>query len=136
MAPPKRAPRPTAAVARGAPPVEEVDPTPDPAPGAPELVGAAVIVVAAVTPDVNGTPPSLAVEAPGNAGTVVDGFGAAVEFCGLRTPSMTWTTPLETKTSGVMTFALLTKTSPSMTVTVMFPPPTVSTDVLPVIREL
>ena len=42
-----------------------------------------------MTPLVNGMLPPDAVEAPLNAGTVVDGFGVAVVFDGLRTPSMT-----------------------------------------------
>ena len=39
MAPPKRALRPMAAVAIGAPALEEEVPTPAPAPGAPDAVG-------------------------------------------------------------------------------------------------
>jgi hypothetical protein len=39
--------------------------------------------------------------------------------------SITWTTPLATRTLGVTTFAELTKTVPFSTVMVTFPPPTV-----------
>ena len=39
--------------------------------------------------------------------------------------SMTWTTPLLTKTSVMTTLALFTKTVPLMAVMVMLPPPSV-----------
>ena len=55
------------------------------APGAPAPVGALVTVVDATTPLVKGVLPSVAVEAPGKATAVVDGFGSTVEFAGLRT---------------------------------------------------
>lgn len=73
-------------MALAAPPAEEeVVPTPVPAPGAPDWVGALVMVVEAETPEVNGVDPSVADEAPGNATAVVVGFGVAVAFPGLRT---------------------------------------------------
>ena len=40
-------------------------------------------------------------------------------------PSITWTTPLATRTLGVITFAELTNTVPFSTVIVKFSPPTV-----------
>jgi len=40
-------------------------------------------------------------------------------------PSMTWTTPLETSTSGMVTFAELTNTEPSIMLMVMSAPLTV-----------
>lgn len=44
--------------------------------------------------------------------------------------SMTWTTPLATRTSGMMTFAEFTKIDPSSTVIVTLPPLTVVNVVL------
>lgn len=65
--------------------------------------------VGVATPEVNGS--VLALLALGKACSVADVsavFGAAVLFIGLRTRSMTWTTPLRTRTFGVMTRAWLT----------------------------
>jgi len=65
--------------------------------------------VGVAMPEVNGS--SLALLALGKACSVADVsavFGVAVLFAGLRTRSITWTTPLRTRTLGVMTRALLT----------------------------
>ena len=56
---------------------------------------------------------SVALDAPAKAGPEfpeAEGLGAAVAFPGFNTPSMTWTTPFATNTSGTTTRALLTKT--------------------------
>jgi hypothetical protein len=63
--------------------------------------------------------------APEKATLVVPGFGAAEVLLGLSTLSITCTTPLATKTSGVITFALFTYTFPFSMVMVTFSPFTV-----------
>jgi hypothetical protein len=63
--------------------------------------------------------------APEKATLVVLGFGVAAVLLGLSTASITCTTPLATKTSGVITFALFTYTFPPSIVMVTFSPFTV-----------
>jgi len=82
-----------------------------------------IVVLGAGTFDVKGA--SETDEAPGKATEVVLGFGASDVALGLRTPSITCTTPLLTKTLGVTTFAELTKTLPSSIVIVTLAPLTV-----------
>jgi len=53
---------------------------------------------------------------------VADAEGIAMVMLGLRTLSMTWMTPLATRTSGVTTLALLTKMVPLFMVMVRFMP--------------
>ena len=74
------------------------------------------------TPEVNGA--LLAELAPAKAGAWVVwlGLAVAVLFAGLRTPSITWITPLEVRTFGTTTCALLTKTEPFEMVMRMLPP--------------
>lgn len=92
---------------------------------------AAVPVATAPPPIVDvgvGTPelsPTLdAEEAPEKAAApvVAEAEGIAMVMLGLRTLSMTWTTPLAIRTSGVTTFALLTKVVPLFMVMVRFMP--------------
>ena len=85
----------------------------DPAVPEPEGEPAVGVAVAPdVMPDVNGT--SVADEAPEKAAVWVEavGTGVAAVALGLRTWSITWTTPLATRTSGIRTLALLTNTVP------------------------
>jgi len=80
------------------------------------------------TPEVNGV--SLALDAPEKATTPEVPDGVAVVLDGLRTWSITWTTPPAIRTSGVMTLAPLTKTAPLMIRTVSSLPWSVLTVVL------
>jgi len=124
-APPNRAPRPIIPVCIGAAPAVLVEVASG------SRVGTAVTVVDAETPDVNGT--SDALLAPVKAGTVVVApavGGAAEVLLGLRTLSMTWTTPPAIKTSGTVTRAELTKTDPLTIEIVTLSPLTVSRVVL------
>jgi len=107
-------------IALATPPVLEVDV----APARTELW---MVVAAGGTLDVKGA--LVAEDAPLNAGTVLLGFGATEVLLGFNTPSITWMTPLETSTFGIMTLAELTKTDPSSIVIVKFAPLTVVSDV-------
>ena len=158
-APPKRAPIATTAVARGPASVDSVSLAPPslsspPSPESDEVSSGVRFVAASVTvgtPEVKGTAPSVALLAPLKAGVVVEGLGVASALSGLRTlcsrcqlryqqeqvgsdcvtyPSITWTTPLATSTSGMMTLALFTNTPSSPTVICRSLPSTVSRDVL------
>lgn len=97
-----------------------------------------VAVVLAETPLVNGTEPPLALLAPlnaGFAGAVLLGVTDTAVLFGLRTLSITWTTPLATSTSGIVTRAEFTKTAPSSMVMVTEPPFSVGIVVLESLEE-
>ena len=128
-APANNAATPTAPVRIGAnaPAVEPApvplalpDGAPDPEPEGEAAV--AVGVVPAVKPEVKGA--AVTDEAPEKAAVCEEavGTGVAAVALGLRTWSMTWTTPLATRTLGITTLALLTKTVPlSMVMTRLGP---------------
>ena len=106
---------------------------------------AAVPVATAPPPMVEvgvGTPderPTLdAEEAPEKAAepVVADAEGMAMVMLGFKTLSMTWTTPLATRTSGVTTLALLTKMVPLLVVMVTLAPHMVFSMVLFIRFEL
>jgi len=88
-----------------------------------DAVAELAIVVVALMPDVKGA--TDAEEAPLKAADVVVGLGVAIVLFGLRTLSITWTTPPAMSTFGVITLAELTKTLPSSIVIVTFAPLTV-----------
>ena len=94
--------------------VPEGEPELEPAlPDAANDAAVGVGVAPAVKPEVNGAAETEL--APEKAAVCEDalGTGVAAVALGLRTWSMTWTTPLATRTSGMRTRALLTKMEPS-----------------------
>ena len=127
------------------------------APTAPVLIGAqapAVLLLAAMAAEAEeapaaAPPPSMEVGvgmpevkgmvetelAPAKATIVVVGLAVKVVALGLRTASMTWTTPLATRTSGMTTIALSTKTLPFMMVMVTLLPFKVGI-VIPLMRSV
>jgi len=115
---PKRAPNPITPVstARAAPAVDMAE-------VAATTAELEMVAVGLGAFDVKGT--SETELAPGKATEVELGLGAADALSGFRTPSMTWTTPLDTRTSGRITLAEFTKTVPFVTVMVTLPPLTV-----------